>query len=84
VRGLSGNWQSYRNQLFLDHDHRSAQFLPTVARSALNLPLTSESRALARKDLRAQRVTVIAHTGQSSQLVFDINNRNAQFFKQVR
>ena len=30
--GLSGNWQSYRDQLFLDHNHRSAQFLPTVAR----------------------------------------------------
>jgi hypothetical protein len=30
----------------LDHDHRSAQFLPAVARSALNLPVTP-SRAYA-------------------------------------
>jgi hypothetical protein len=27
VRGLSGNWQSYRNQLFLDVNSRNTQFL---------------------------------------------------------
>ena len=29
------------SQLFLDHHHRSAQFLPAVAKSALNLPVTA-------------------------------------------
>src|SRR5262249_14969825 len=28
------------SQLSLDHNHRSAQFLPTLARSALKLPVT--------------------------------------------
>ena len=28
------------SQLFIDYNHRSAQFLPAVARSALNLPVT--------------------------------------------
>jgi|GEM_PF-3985109 len=35
VRGLPGNWQSYRAQLFPDHNYGSAQFLPSVARNAL-------------------------------------------------
>src|SRR5690349_23285166 len=32
VRGLSGNWQSYRDQLFPGADHRKAQFLPAGAK----------------------------------------------------
>ena len=35
------------SQLFLNHNHGSAEFLPAVARSALNLPVTpSRERAL--------------------------------------
>jgi hypothetical protein len=34
VRGLSGNWQSCRDQLFLEANGRNAQFLPTGARRA--------------------------------------------------
>jgi hypothetical protein len=41
VRGLLGNWQSYRDQLFSDAADRNAQCLATRAESALNLPLTS-------------------------------------------
>jgi hypothetical protein len=48
--------------------NRGAQFLPAVAIGGLNLPVHSESRALASKRLRVQRVTVLAHSGQSSQL----------------
>jgi hypothetical protein len=55
VRGLPGNWQSYRDQLFIDHNHRSAQFLPRVARSALNLPVTP-SHSIARKRLQVLSV----------------------------
>ena len=35
VRGLSGNWQSYRAQLVFDVDGKNAQFLAMVGRSAL-------------------------------------------------
>src|SRR6478736_6764103 len=35
VRGLSGNWQSYRAQLFIEATDGNAQFLSKVARSAL-------------------------------------------------
>ena len=34
------------SQLSFDHNQRNAQFLPAVTRSALNLPLTSESLRL--------------------------------------
>ena len=35
VRGLSGNWQSYRDQLFSDTHRRDTQFLSAVERSGL-------------------------------------------------
>jgi len=37
VRGLLGNWQSYRNQLSLDANGRNAQFLETSAGTGLGL-----------------------------------------------
>ena len=37
VRGLSGNWQSYRNQLVTYANDKNAEFLPTIARSVLRL-----------------------------------------------
>ena len=45
------------SQLSLDLNNRSAEFLPAVARSALNLPLTFGVAWIARKRLRVQRVT---------------------------
>src|SRR5215207_4796091 len=57
------------SQLSSDLNHRSAQFLPAVARSALNLPSHSESRALGLSVPSVQRVNVTAHAGHSSQLV---------------
>ena len=49
-------------------------------REGPNLPLHPKLRALTRKRLRVQRITVVAHSGQSSQLILDPNDRNAQFF----
>jgi len=40
VRGLSGNWQSYRDQLSAGTDSRGAEFLGTLAGKRRNLPLT--------------------------------------------
>jgi hypothetical protein len=71
------------SQLFLDANHRSAEFLPTVARSALNSASHSESRALARKGLTSAACNREAHSGQSSQLVLDSYDRNAQFLPTV-
>ena len=82
VRGLPGNWQSYRDQLFLDHDHRSAQFFPAVAISALKIGTHSESRALAHKHLPVQRATVRAHSGQSRNFVL-APPKNGQFLPAI-
>jgi hypothetical protein len=35
VRGLSGNWQSYRAQLFSQADNGNAQLVPAVERSVV-------------------------------------------------
>jgi hypothetical protein len=35
VRGLSGNWQSYRNQLLVEADERNGKFLPLATRRGL-------------------------------------------------
>ena len=37
---VDGSHTGQSSQLSLDHNHRGAQFLPAVARSALNLPIT--------------------------------------------
>src|SRR5690348_3051471 len=58
------------SQLPSDHDLRGAQFLPAVARSALNLPVTPSREHRRVSAPKLQRVTVTAHSGQSSQLVF--------------
>jgi len=65
------------SQLFLDHSQRRGQFLPAIARSALNLPVTPNRGHWRVSAYESQRVTVAAHTGQSSQLLFDANDRNA-------
>jgi len=69
IQGTAHPHSGHSSQFSFDHNHRSAQFLPTVARNALNVPVTPESRALAGKRLRMQHVTVTAHSGHSSQLV---------------
>ena len=56
------------SQLSVEANRRSAQLLPSVARSALNLPVPPSREHWRVKRLCVQRVTVIAHTGQSSQL----------------
>jgi hypothetical protein len=71
------------SQLSVDHNDRSAQFLPAVARSARIVTLTPRSRASVRKRLVVQRVTVAAHTGQSSQRVSHANDRKAHFLRTV-
>ena len=48
------------SQLFIDHNHRRAQFLPAVARSALNLALTPNREHWQVSDLQVRRITVRA------------------------
>ena len=51
VRGLSGNWQSYRDQFPFDANDGNAQFLPTVARSALVRQVESTLGLRIKRDL---------------------------------
>ena len=68
------------SQLFLDANRRSAQFLPAVARSALNLPFTQNCEHWLISTEEVHRVTVMAHSGQSSELV----NLLDDLFVQIR
>ena len=68
------------SQLLSDANDRSAQFLATLSGNGLILPLIPRSRALVRKRLRVWRDNARAHTGQSSQLFADANDRMPSFF----
>src|ERR1043166_3937397 len=57
VRGLPGNWQSYRAQLSLDANDGNAQFLPNLAGAVVDTQ-------------QLQKSPEEAHGGQSSQLIF--------------